>query len=208
MFDIQERLNELDRALEQLRMPLDVMQRLHNAEQAINRIQSRQDQAEADTSERFKGISITMSRGDDSVCDLVTRTANAIYKELKALEGQFASTSRVERISEELGELRGLLASHKKIFFSAVGDLNDRIEMLEDAATWVPPDDTKITSEPDDTSWHPFNFSTDLRPADGKRVVVLTRADHINGPLNADAFDWGERGDSTIIAWRYAKEGE
>lgn len=168
MSDIQERLNELDRALEQLRMPLDVMQRLHNAEQAINRIQARQDQADANTSESFKAIDRARASGDDVQHDLVTRTANAIYAEIKRLE---------KRISDcEL----------------AVGT------------------DTLDPEQPVDTSWHPFfNFSTDLRPAGGKRVMTLVRGgNNITGPWRAGWLNWEECEDATIIAWRYAKEGE
>lgn len=182
MSDIEERLNKLDHALEQLRMPLT---------NYLLRV-------ETDLSHRIKETDSARARGDDMMHDLVTRTANAIYKELKALEGQFASTSRVERISEELGELRRELNLAIANGGEELKQVNDRLEKLEDAANW------QI-----DTSWHPFNFSTDLRPENDKRVMTLVRGgNNITGPWRAGGLNWAECDDATIIAWRYAKEGE
>lgn len=60
-----------------------------------------------------------------------------------------------------------------------------------------------------DTSWHPYDvLVVDDMPERHERVVVMTRAGYIARPDRADYRNWHENGDDTIIAWRYAKEGE
>lgn len=132
---------------------------------------------ETDLGERLTAVDRARVRGDDSMHDLVTRTANSIYAEIKKLE---------QRISDcEL----------------AVGT-----DTLDGAPTPnIPANDPEPLV---DTSWHPFNFSVDLRPDDDKNIVVLTRDDEIWGPRLPVYFNWADQGPDTIVAWRYAKEGE
>jgi hypothetical protein len=65
---------------------------------------------------------------------------------------------------------------------------------------------------PVDTSWHPYYAEVDgpdgVHPTELTRVVVMERGGEITGPHNAGNCYWDECGDETIIAWRYAKEGE
>jgi hypothetical protein len=111
-------------------------------------------------------------RGYDAMHDLVTRTANSIYEEVKKLE---------QRISDcELAVGTDKLANDPK--------------------------------PPVDTSWHPYYAEVDgpdgVHPTGDKRVAVLLRDGEINRPDRADAWDWCEAGQATIVAWRNAKEGE
>lgn len=127
----------------------------------------------------------------------------------------YASTSRVERIAEDLADLKARLESTAKeatastgaisVLITATDSLHDRIERLEDAAPNYPANDPE---PPVDTSWHPFNFSVDLRPDDDKSVVVMTRDSEIWGPRLPVYFNWSDQGKDTIVAWRYAKEGK
>lgn len=127
----------------------------------------------------------------------------------------YASTSRVERIAEDLADLKARLESTAKevtastgavsVLITATDSLHDRIERLEDAAPNWPANDPE---PPVDTLWHPFNFSVDLRPDDDKHVVIMTRDNVIAGPEKPSAYYWGNDGDGTIVAWRYAKAGE
>ena len=65
---------------------------------------------------------------------------------------------------------------------------------------------------PVDTSWHPYYAEVDgpdgVHPTELTRVVVMERGGEITGPHNAGNCYWDECGDETIVAWRYAKEGE
>ena len=65
---------------------------------------------------------------------------------------------------------------------------------------------------PVDTSWHPYYAEVDgpdgVHPRGDKHVVVMLRNGEINRPDRADAWDWSECSHRTIVAWRYAKEGE
>jgi hypothetical protein len=36
----------------------------------------------------------------------------------------------------------------------------------------------------------------------------MNRAGFVSLPYRAEHRNWGENGDDTIVAWRYAKEGE
>jgi hypothetical protein len=62
-----------------------------------------------------------------------------------------------------------------------------------------------------DTSWHPHeakeNYWSPVLP-DNRVVVMIRGSDEIQRPDRADNWNWGDNGYSTIIAWRYAKEGE
>lgn len=57
--------------------------------------------------------------------------------------------------------------------------------------------------------WHPHDVRNGCPVFGVERVVVLLRGeDKIKSPHRAEVYCWSENGDSTIIAWRYAKEGE
>lgn len=104
---------------------------------------------------------------DDAMHDLVTRTANSLYAEIKKLE---------RRVSDcEL----------------AVG--TDKLEPAPQR----------------NTRWHPYNAKADVPPEDNDRVVVMLRWNgEILRPSRAADHLWTECGDITIVAWRYANEGE
>lgn len=60
-----------------------------------------------------------------------------------------------------------------------------------------------------DTSWHPYDPTINPPPKGDERVVVMLRgSDEIQPMQRADEWNWGEYGCNTIIAWRYAKDGE
>lgn len=147
-------------------------------------------------------------------------------KIVPAHRDDLASASRVERIAEELADLRRELNlalangyEETKIVNerldrheSLIADLIERSDRLTDfvnGKTTRTPEWPHVMPEPPvDTLWHPFNFSVDLRPDDDKRVVIMTRDDVIAGPEKPSAYYWGNDGDGTIVAWRYAKAGE
>ena len=84
--------------------------------------------------------------------------------------------------------------------------LNSRLDALEEMVRENKPAPQR------DTSWHPHNAEVDgqdgYHPKGDKRVVVMTRAGYIARPDLADYRNWHENGEKTIVAWRYAKEGE
>lgn len=101
--------------------------------------------------------------------------------------------------------------------------LGTRIDQLEDAVNWhdganmenghAPAGAPTPPFEPVDTSWHPYDVETDYLVGEypvaaNKRVVVMLRSGEIWPPARADAWKWNEDGNATIVAWRYAKEGE
>jgi hypothetical protein len=89
-------------------------------------------------------------------------------------------------------------------------DLRQRVVMLEDTVNWH--ERVNAPEPPVDTSWHPYeavlNGTDGAHPTGDKRVAVLLRNGEINRPDRADAWDWSECTHRTIVAWRYAKEGE
>jgi len=90
--------------------------------------------------------------------------------------------------------------------------LNKRVEQLEaNQLRWFT--EARPAPAPQrDTSWHPHDADVDgqdgYHPKGDKRVVVMTRAGYITRPDRADYRNWNENGGGTIVAWRYAKEGE
>ena len=73
----------------------------------------------------------------------------------------------------------------------------------------------KLANEPEppvDDAWHPYYAEVDgpdgVHPSGDKRVAVMLRNGEIHRPYRADTWDWNECDDQTIVAWRYAKEGE
>lgn len=92
--------------------------------------------------------------------------------------------------------------------------LEKRVEQLEkNQLRWFT--EARPAPEPQrDTSWHPHDAEVDgqdrigYHPKGYERVVVMTRAGYIAAAERAEYRNWDERGDSTIVAWRYAKEGE
>lgn len=88
-------------------------------------------------------------------------------------------------------------------------ELTERVERLERAAVFA----TEDPRPQRDTSWHPYDVLVEGvigdHPKGDERVVVMLRGlDEIVGPAPATYRNWDEQGDSTIVAWRYAKEGE
>jgi hypothetical protein len=84
-----------------------------------------------------------------------------------------------------------------------------RIAKLERAAVFA----TEDPRPQRDTSWHPYDVLVEGvigdHPKGDERVVVMLRgSDEILRPRRAADHLWDERGSGTIIAWRYAKEGE
>ena len=89
-------------------------------------------------------------------------------------------------------------------------ELTERVERLERAAVFA----TEDPRPQRDTSWRPhdaskLDYSPGYYPDWDETVVVMIRGnDEIQRPAQAVDWDWSECGDTTIIAWRYAKEGE
>lgn len=89
-------------------------------------------------------------------------------------------------------------------------ELTERVERLERAAVFA----TEDPRPQRDTSWRPhdaskLDYSPGYYPDWDETVVVMIRGnDEIQRPAQAVDWDWSECGDRTIIAWRYAKEGE
>lgn len=117
-------------------------------------------------------------RGDDAMHDLVTRTANSLYAEIKKLtdyvNGQDTKILDLERSVENYNGLTGTQSAPQR-----------------------------------DTSWHPHDAIVDVCPVSGADVVVVMWSNgFIQGPHAANTWTWNTDGGSTIVAWRYAKEGE
>lgn len=132
----------------------------------------------------------------------ITIPGTEIIKRLTDLEAQVRDLANERSIDKFLidtatSKIAGLI--------DRVDSLTDFVNGKIDHAPNYPANDPE---PPVDTSWHPFNFSTDLRPDDDKRIVAMTRSGLIDGPFTAQHAHWDERGVMTIVAWRYAKEGE
>ena len=174
--------------------------------------------ANADLLDRLKQLELTVSANahqQDALHDrfiALERDNKSIGAYVQRVETDSASASRVERLAEELGRLN-----------ARVADLNDRLLVVNDTSIrghnhlsdaigvlndLIVGKIVPAPNKPVDTSWHPFNFSVDLRPDDDKRIVAMTRSGLIDGPFKAQHAYWDERGVMTIVAWRYAKEGE
>lgn len=56
--------------------------------------------------------------------------------------------------------------------------------------------------------WVPYDAGIDDPPENaGARVVVLTRAGDTIGARYVSEVDWSQCGDSTVVAWCYARHG-
>ena len=84
--------------------------------------------------------------------------------------------------------------------------LTSRLDALEEMVR----KDKPAPAPQRDTSWHPYDYRVDQRPLpnDARVVVMIRGSDEIQPMQRADEWNWGEYGCNTIIAWRYAKEGE
>ena len=156
-----------------------IRERFDGFERDVKGLTAHIQRLETDLGERITASNTAVDRarvrGDDGMHDLITRTANAIYAEVKKLE--------------------------------------QRIEKVEETVHWYAPVTPDNDPEsPVDTSWHPYNVHADGvvgdRPPDYKDIIVMYRNGEITGPWLAMPLVWGESGDTTIVAWRYAKEGE
>lgn len=143
------------------------------------------------------------------------RQIDTLRVKIKALEKgkktvTAPSVSRVERIAEDLAELKARFDGALAQGAFEVRDLKDRIERLESGpAPNIPANDPE---PPVDTAWHPYDARFDgpagMHPDGNQRVVVMLRDGSILRPEPAADWNWKEAGITTIVAWRYAKEGE
>ncbi len=89
-------------------------------------------------------------------------------------------------------------------------NLEQRISDCEWATTTNTP--ANEPEPPVDTSWHPYDIGVfyydEGHPVGDDRVVVMLRNGEINRAERAKLWDWSECEHRTIVAWRYAKEGE
>jgi hypothetical protein len=86
--------------------------------------------------------------------------------------------------------------------------LEKRVEQLEaNQLRWFT--DARPAPQPQrDTNWVPYKVGDDHPNGDERVVVMLRKNGEIHPPHRAGSYGWTEIGTLTIIAWRYAKEGE
>lgn len=166
--DMKERLNVH-------RTDIDALE-LRNDPARIDRLEALLNDIEKELKQSIAAGDRARARGDDAMQDLVTRTANSLYAEIKKLtdyvNGQDTKILDLEHSVDQLG--------------------------------LTPPAPQR------DTSWHPHDAKTyETCPSfDDARIVVMRRDGVIQRPWKGTELYWDENGDDTIIAWRYAKEGE
>lgn len=141
----------------------------------------------------------------------VTIPGAEIIKSLTDLETQ------VRDLANERAIDKVLIHAHTDV----IADLIDRVDRLTDFVNGkidhAPNYPANDPEPPVDTSWHLHDARFGGLIQEGKipdhptgteRVVVMFRDGFIYRSTAAFAHIWYENGDSTIIAWRYAKEGE
>jgi len=104
--------------------------------------------------------------------------------------------------------LNDLENQHNTLALEVERLIKELIERVEDLEAKVPKVDEPAQKR--DTSWHPHDAIENYwcPVLQTERVVVMTRAGYISAAERAEYRNWDERGDDTIVAWRYAKEGE
>lgn len=152
--------------------------------------------ANADLLDRLKQLELTVSAN--------AHQQDALHDRFIALERNNESTGAyIQRVETSAGEDTNKLRRA----------LDTLRTSLNDFLTTVKPNLPANDPEPPvDTSWHPYDVLVDgvvgNRPPDDKHVVVMLRNGEILPPDRADFRSWDEIGFVTIVAWRYAKEGE
>lgn len=152
--------------------------------------------ANADLLDRLKQLELTVS-------------ANAHQQD--ALHDRFIA---LERNNESIGAYIQLVETAANEDTNKLRRALDTLRTsLNNFLTTVKPNLPANDPEPPvDTSWHPYDVLVDGvihdHPTGEKRVVVMNRDGTISGPFLASAIFWREQSSFTIVAWRYAKEGE
>jgi len=189
----------------------------------------------ADLNDRLLVVDDTSIRGHNHLSDAISVLNDLIegkidhtpeWPNVKPVQttvaSPYASTSRVERLAEDLADLRRELNLALANGHEETKRVNDRLEKLEDAVGWTdganmenghaPNYPANDPEPPVDTSWHPYDVLVDGvvgdHPKGDTRVAVLTRDNTLIGPGPANTLSWSECKAGTIVAWRYAKEGE
>lgn len=128
--------------------------------------------------------------------------------------------ARIDALEGKLTDLHRLIVANKLALREDMSGLEQRFNALQTALAFKEPGVVTGSGgggayKPQrDTSWHPYDVllregMTSLPAVEHERVVVMLRGhDEILPPVRASACDWSDTGDTTIVAWRYAKEGE
>lgn len=110
----------------------------------------------------------------------------------------------VTAIDARLSDLEN---QHNTLALETQRQIDELIERIEDLEAKVPKVDEPVPKR--DTGWRPYDWAIDTPPGGDERVVVMIRSnDEITYPAPASHWNWDEHGKGTIVAWRYAKEGE
>lgn len=161
--------------------------------------------------------------------EIIKRLAD-LETQVRDLESLTAYVGQLEKFIRDIENDVDRLSETPPAFDPAqIKQLQEHIDKVDkDAAKWLYKIDGRLDAlerakpapapasalDPNTrTRWEPYDVQVDFiignYPRAEKRVVVMLRgADHILPPQPAGQHQWSECGDFTIIAWRYAKEGE
>lgn len=196
-----------DSILDMLQNATDEMARL-NAE--ITRLRARI----VDLEGQHKGLVITngiLRQRDDLPVDRLP-----VMREVETLR---AENERLRSALIRISEMDGTKTANMDVLMRIIAwetlnrpdqgrtAMSDIVETLhEHAAPVVSPD----LNDPVGTLWRPYDVKRDFEhhPRGKTRVAVMLRNSEVLRPDRADFRDWDDIGTRTIVAWRYAKEGE
>ena len=151
-------------------------------------------------------------RNNESLTAYIQRVETDFTRALNRLDDQLNDYTGA--FEQRLDKLEPLV----KDCIAEALDASEKVDLLDERVENYADDVREMTrtsnipaSEPEppvDTAWKPFNYLNDYNPDYERRVVVMFRTGEIMGPWYAHTLIWDENGGQTIVAWRYAKEGE
>lgn len=181
----------------------DLLDRLKQLELTVSANAHQQDALH----DRF----IALERNNESIGAYIQRVETSAGEDTNKLRREL--NLALANGHEEIKQVNNRLDRNEGL----ISDLIERGDRLTDfvngKTTHTPNYPANAPEPPVDTSWHPYDVDVGYTwgepPTGNKRVMVMQRTSTaISGPFPASSIYWGEQGEFTIVAWRYAKEGE
>lgn len=215
IFDtMNRRLDEFDQRIEKTNV--DFMKKLDgladHLDESRHRLHGSINHTDDRATEAMKGVKRAHGRIDfleDRMTGMEARVPKTAPVEVNVTADTESLTAYVHRLETLINDIEKGLSNRLDVHRTDINRLEQRISDCEMAVGT-----DKLEPAPQrDTSWHPYDVLVEGvigdHPKGDERVVVMVRGiDEIVGPAPATYRNWDEQGDSTIVAWRYAKDGE
>ena len=201
--------------IDELVEEIDALERMvSNATHSVNGVSIGQEAFKDSTDDKLKVLHHRITFLEDRMTEMESKTHPIKVNVTADTESLTAYVHRLETLINHIAnDMKERLDVHRTdINALECRDDPARIDRLEqrisDCELAIGTD--KLECKPQrDTSWLPYDANSQTRPVPIQaRVVVMWRNGEIQRPQLAGTWDWTECSAATIVAWRYAKEGE